>query len=141
MPPFMKNKQLLPTPLENLEDYEENVHNEHGCGCLWKLWFVRRDNNSSHWILMQQEGEIKETWLKNKAKKVKEISEVLAGPKWKNFIRRFSIYGINTKRKPRFHYDPKSYALNFEEGDQQRESDAPHADFAARFAPPCRTDG
>ncbi|GFZ16725.1 hypothetical protein Acr_25g0011340 [Actinidia rufa] len=93
-----------------MEDYEENVHNEHGCGCLWKLWFVRRNNNSSQWILQQQEGEIKETWLENKAKKVKEISEVLAGPKWKNFIRR-------------------------------RESDAPRADFAARFAPPGRTNG
>ena len=37
--------------------------------------------------------------MKKNAKKLKEISEVLAKPKWKNFIRRFSINGINKKRR------------------------------------------
>ncbi|EXB80751.1 hypothetical protein L484_008531 [Morus notabilis] len=34
-----------------------------------------------------------ESWLVKSAKKLKEVSEVLAGPKWKNFIRRLSKCG------------------------------------------------
>lgn len=58
------------------------------------------------------------SWLVKKVKKVKKASELLAGPKWKNFIRRFgrSCNGIirNKKRRVQFHYDPQSYALNFD---------------------------
>ena len=56
----------------------------------------------------------KENWLVKQAKKVKDVSELLAGPKWKNFIR-----SINKKSKTssmQFQYDPRSYALNFDDG-------------------------
>ncbi|PON91593.1 hypothetical protein TorRG33x02_126320 [Trema orientale] len=64
-------------------------------------------------------GEDQVSWLAKSGKKVKEVSELLAGPKWKNFIRRFgrSCNGviISKKRRVQFHYDPQSYALNFDD--------------------------
>ncbi|XP_030474328.2 uncharacterized protein LOC115691748 [Syzygium oleosum] len=61
-------------------------------------------------------------------KKLRELSEVVAGPRWKTFIRRFSRSrsigsaagaggGAHDQSRPgRFNYDPMSYALNFDEG-------------------------
>lgn len=50
--------------------------------------------------------------------KVREWSELMAGPRWKTFIRRFrrgsSRHGANGGGK--LNYDPLSYALNFDEG-------------------------
>ncbi|KAL5200087.1 hypothetical protein ABZP36_021290 [Zizania latifolia] len=69
--------------------------------------------------------------------KVWEWSELVAGPRWKTFIRRF-------RRSPRHHgdsgrlnYDPLSYALNFDEGHGScRLEDDYHGycDFSTRFA-------
>ncbi|KAK3132040.1 hypothetical protein QOZ80_6AG0514950 [Eleusine coracana subsp. coracana] len=92
--------------------------------------------------------------------KVREWSELVAGPRWKTFIRRFrrlrhggaaaiagagggSGGGGGTGRK--LNYDPLSYALNFDEGHHggsSPESDgfAGYRDFSARFvAPPGST--
>ncbi|MGI4370287.1 hypothetical protein ACR2V4_27230, partial [Klebsiella pneumoniae] len=45
------------------------------------------------------EGEQKETsWIKNKLQKAKEVSEVMAGPKWKNFLRRIGKW-FHRKKK------------------------------------------
>ncbi|EPS69831.1 hypothetical protein M569_04939, partial [Genlisea aurea] len=52
-------------------------------------------------------------------KKVREWSELVAGPKWKTFIRRFNHIASGGRAKPpppRFQYDPLSYALNFDDG-------------------------
>ncbi|KAF8005972.1 hypothetical protein BT93_K0298 [Corymbia citriodora subsp. variegata] len=57
-------------------------------------------------------------------KKLREWSEVVAGPRWKTFIRRFSRSrsigaaggAHDQNRHGRFNYDPMSYALNFDEG-------------------------
>lgn len=57
--------------------------------------------------------------------KLREWSEVVAGPRWKTFIRRFSrsrsigaAGGAHDQYRHggRFNYDPMSYALNFDEG-------------------------
>ncbi|CAN0877510.1 hypothetical protein LINGRAHAP2_LOCUS11925 [Linum grandiflorum] len=77
-------------------------------------------------------------WVVEKLKKAREISEVVAGPKWKNFIRRFSrsaVGSVNTnkKRTAKFQYDPQSYALNFDDGDATAD-DCAYPDFSARFA-------
>lgn len=45
-------------------------------------------------------------------KKLREWSEIVAGPKWKTFIRRFN----RSKSSNKYQYDPLSYALNFDEG-------------------------
>lgn len=47
----------------------------------------------------------------NSLKKIREWSEIVAGPKWKTFIRRF-----NRSKSSKYQYDPLSYALNFDEG-------------------------
>ncbi|XVF35643.1 hypothetical protein REPUB_Repub18cG0163700 [Reevesia pubescens] len=119
------------------QEFEETFPSS-GCGCFRGLcWWRRRNSNGGHGHLLQGEEIRSESWLKKKGKKLKEISEVLAGPKWKNFIRRFSIYGISKKRRSmmQFQYDPQSYELNFDEG-IHREDNAGFRDFSARFAAP-----
>ncbi|KAF3437063.1 hypothetical protein FNV43_RR19816 [Rhamnella rubrinervis] len=54
-------------------------------------------------------------------RKLREWSEIVAGPKWKTFIRRFNrsrsgVGGGSGGRHGKFQYDPLSYALNFDEG-------------------------
>ncbi|KAJ7945894.1 NHL domain protein [Quillaja saponaria] len=56
-------------------------------------------------------------------KKIREWSELVAGPKWKTFIRRFNrnrsgVVG-GGGRHGKFQYDPLSYALNFDEGPRE----------------------
>ncbi|KAL7166016.1 hypothetical protein ACSBR2_036808 [Camellia fascicularis] len=123
---------------EDMEDMNEENGTTPGCGCLWLLCSTRhRNNDSQQWYnLLQQQGEMKGSWVMKKAKKLREVSEILAGPKWKNFIRRFSIHGIYSKKRSRmqFLYDPQSYALNFDNGDDHIVVVDHH--FAARFAAP-----
>ncbi|KAK8635596.1 hypothetical protein V6N13_004325 [Hibiscus sabdariffa] len=50
-------------------------------------------------------------------RKVREWSEIVAGPRWKTFIRRFNRNKSGSGgRHGQFHYDPLSYALNFDQG-------------------------
>lgn len=51
--------------------------------------------------------------------KVREWSELAAGPRWKTFIRRFNRSRSGGSRHvavARYQYDPLSYSLNFDEG-------------------------
>ncbi|GMP94381.1 hypothetical protein CsSME_00043853 [Camellia sinensis var. sinensis] len=117
-----------------LEDnYEEKVNRHCCCGCLC---------DKSQWIMrqQQQQGEINEgCWFKKKAEKLRQILE------WNNFIGRFCIHGICNKKKNKsrmqFHYDPQSYALNFDDGyyNNRELDDPPLGDFAARFTAPHQT--
>lgn len=54
--------------------------------------------------------------------KLREWSEIVAGPRWKTFIRRFNRNrsGATAAARPgKFQYDPLSYAMNFDEGSGQ----------------------
>ncbi|XP_030553579.2 uncharacterized protein LOC115757480 [Rhodamnia argentea] len=69
--------------------------------------------------------------------RVREWSELVAGPRWKTFIRRFNKNRFS--RNPQFRYDPLSYALNFDEGPGQNghplfEEDVLRRDFSSRYA-------
>ncbi|XP_030531359.1 uncharacterized protein LOC115741531 [Rhodamnia argentea] len=69
-------------------------------------------------------------------KKLREWSEIAAGPKWKTFIRRFNR---RPHRHGRFNYDALDYALNFDEGqngdvDEEGEKGTGFLNFSARFA-------
>lgn len=57
-----------------------------------------------------------EKWWGKKLKVLKEISEKIAGPKWKNFIRSFSCGKKKIRRDVDFTYDLRSYSLNFDDG-------------------------
>ncbi|KAK7317201.1 hypothetical protein RJT34_01216 [Clitoria ternatea] len=52
--------------------------------------------------------------------KVREWSEIVAGPRWKTFIRRFNRNRSGGSRHAgKYQYDPLSYSLNFDEGPGQ----------------------
>ncbi|KAI8551731.1 hypothetical protein RHMOL_Rhmol06G0209200 [Rhododendron molle] len=78
-------------------------------------------------------------------KKLREWLELVAGPRWKTFIRRFNktrggCCGMRNGKL--FQYDPLSYALNFDDGAlrrrgavrQDRAEGALHSDFSSRYA-------
>lgn len=80
--------------------------------------------------------------------KVREWSELVAGPRWKTFIRRINRRspsfnsngggGGHHRRNGSFGYDPLSYALNFDDGGESRvpdeDSSGFYPDFSSRFA-------
>ena len=124
---------------EAMFDYDDDSASRSGYGCFRLLGFKpqrkRNDNKSKY--LLQQKGELRESWWKNKLNKVKQVIEVSAGPKWKTFVRKFSGFGINKNKKDRnkFQYDPQSYALNFDGGFACEEDDLVLG-FSSRFAAP-----
>ena len=124
---------------EAMFDYDDDSASRSGCGCFQLLGFKpqrkRNDNKSKY--LLQQKGELRESWWKNKLNKVRQVTEVSAMPKWKTFVRKFSGFGINNKKKDRnkFLYDPESYALNFDGGFACEEDDLVLG-FWSRFAAP-----
>lgn len=97
-------------------------------------------SSPSMWERLQQTAEIENKWwtgpLKG-LKKIREWSEIIAGPKWKTFIRRFNRGGKSVSGSGKFHYDPLSYALNFDDGPGQNGhlgDDGYFPDFSSRFA-------
>ncbi|MCD7472566.1 hypothetical protein HAX54_013837 [Datura stramonium] len=64
-----------------------------------------------------QENRDDSSWMVKKMKELKEYSELVAGPKWKNLVRKIGKY-CNPKKssaKTQFQYDSDSYALNFDD--------------------------
>ncbi|KAL8129629.1 hypothetical protein V2J09_018784 [Rumex salicifolius] len=80
-------------------------------------------------------------WIAKRAKSVREFTEVVAGPRWKNLVRR--VGGYFTKKKRRgFQYDSFDYALNFDDGRNDEEEEKLVHGFSARFvAPPSSSSG
>ncbi|KAK9055138.1 hypothetical protein SSX86_026220 [Deinandra increscens subsp. villosa] len=100
----------------------------------------RHDGETAGFLYQNQSGDLinEDTWFMRRAKSLKEYSEVVAGPKWKNFIRRFSRRP-KTTRSNGFQYDLQSYALNFNGGDDREDDDLLPRSFSTRFAPPSRS--
>lgn len=87
--------------------------------------------------------------------KLREWSEIVAGPRWKTFIRRFnrnrSGGGGGGAKPGKFQYDPLSYAMNFDEGsreigelDDDIDDFSGYRNFSARYASipaPLKTGG
>ncbi|KAK7265148.1 hypothetical protein RJT34_32764 [Clitoria ternatea] len=121
--------------MEREEDFEEASGSGSGCGCgcfSLKWWKGHGEEGN---LLLGQKGSAGDSWMVEKLKKVKEASEVIAGPRWKTFIRKVSGYGKKNQRNNRFQYDEQSYALNFNSGAQSEDEAMPHS-FSSRFAAP-----
>ena len=81
---------------------------------------------------------------------MREWSEILAGPKWKTFIRRVGRSqccggggcgdggGGNRPDQVGFRYDSWSYSLNFDDGKEtgRSEDEFPYRDYSMRFTSP-----
>ncbi|CAN6578311.1 unnamed protein product [Malus baccata var. baccata] len=72
--------------------------------------------------------------------KLREWSEIVAGPRWKTFIRRFNRSrsigrGAVASNHGKFQYDPLSYALNFDEGPVDEDDEVVGLrNFSVRYA-------
>ncbi|XP_076898282.1 uncharacterized protein LOC143551822 [Bidens hawaiensis] len=118
----------------------EDIVFTNGCGCfrLFSYFDTRHHDGETTSFIYHRAGDVLDNdgWLMTRFKNMKEFSEVVAGPKWKNFIRRFS-------KKPRkgnspFQYDPESYALNFNDSGGGGDDDSLPCSFSTRFAPHSR---
>lgn len=127
--------------VKEVDGHEEASSGGCGCGCFRFLssnWWRGHEEEEGKQLLEQKgEGGGGEAWVREKVKKVKEISEVIAGPKWKNLIRKMSGYGKKKQQQQRnnnrFQYDEQSYALNFNSGAQSEDEDNIPPSFSARF--------
>ncbi|KAG4957264.1 hypothetical protein JHK85_043644 [Glycine max] len=119
--------------VEHKEDfYEHQEPSGCGYGCFQGFGLSWCRSHEEGKGLVEQKGN---SWLSCKLRKIKEFSEVIAGPKWKTFIRKISGYGRKQQQKNRFQYDEHSYALNFNSGDKSEDDDTPPS-FSARFSAP-----
>ncbi|KAM3711337.1 hypothetical protein ACB094_01G101800 [Castanea mollissima] len=135
---------MASTPHEKMASVSENlliyISTSSCCGCFQGLcfrWFPNDNGGGTYrYLIQQQSGEKKEDWLVNKMRRVKQFSALLGGPKWKNFIRLFSMHGINKKGRVQFQYDLQNYALNFDDGINGEVEDDAYLDFIHQYVAP-----
>ncbi|XP_004514062.1 uncharacterized protein [Cicer arietinum] len=114
---------------EDFSDHQEASGCGYGCfHVLGVRWWQGHEEGKG---LLEQKEDL---WWSCKLRKIKEVSEVIAGPKWKTFIRKISGY-VKKQQKNRFQYDEQSYALNFSSGAQSEDDGLPHS-FSVRFSAP-----
>nr|XP_027070291.1 uncharacterized protein LOC113695404 [Coffea arabica] len=116
---------------------EEEVASPSGCCCCCCFGFGgwKRSNQESKYLLRENSGH-EESWFVDKLKNMKEYSEVVAGPKWKNLVRKIGKYVKPKKSTTQSMYTPNSYALNFDDGEEEEEEDDLFVSFSSRFSAP-----
>lgn len=133
-----------PDPNTNEEIQENNASPffaDRGC-CFWIPCFRSGHRSKSRlWGRIPASEDLREDtverWWARPLLKMREWSELVAGPKWKTFIRQFNKGRPSSRQGKLFQYDPLSYALNFDEGpaeDADLEDDRLRRDFSMRYA-------
>lgn len=104
------------------------------CFCIPYRWQKVRPSSTEH-------NPNTTLWSRgiNALKKIREWSEIVAGPRWKTFIRRFNRNKSSGRNSSKFQYDPLGYALNFDEGplengDSELENEYMVRNFSSRYA-------
>ncbi|PIN20308.1 hypothetical protein CDL12_06988 [Handroanthus impetiginosus] len=136
---FPQETPVFPTTYA-ARDHHDDTAATTGCGCFRRFCFGRDEDESYSYLLREREGRVphKEFWILTILKKLKELSELVAGPKWKNLIRKIGkICNSRKYNKPtmQFQYSPETYALNFAGDHQEDDANLLHS-FSTRFAPP-----
>ncbi|KAL5069722.1 hypothetical protein RYX36_020609 [Vicia faba] len=103
--------------LDRNNDMQEIDLANKGCMCSWIPCFSY-ETSPSLWEPMElQFPENKENWWWFRGwMKVREWSDIVAGPRWKTFIQRFNSNKSRTVnvKQGSLKYDPLIYALNFD---------------------------
>ena len=133
----------MDTDATSVDEAEAAFFARRGRRCCCFPWPA---SSSSHQPVGGGAAAAEETWWQRAVDavlKVREWSELVAGPRWKTFIRRFGRSGPPTRPHHHFggrklNYDALSYALNFDEGHgASPEGDyTGYRDFSARFVAP-----
>ncbi|CAE6075430.1 unnamed protein product [Arabidopsis arenosa] len=95
---------------------------------------------SSWWQRIQSNHHHESRWWVRAFLKIREWSEIVAGPRWKTFIRRFNRdprRGQDWDDSDKFRYDPVSYTLSFEDEDKDDDDEAGFGgarSFSMRYA-------
>ncbi|KAL8252128.1 hypothetical protein R6Q59_035821 [Mikania micrantha] len=104
------------------------------CFCIPYRWQKVRSSSPEH-------NPTQTLWSRgiDALKKIREWSEIIAGPRWKTFIRRFNRNKNSDRHSFKFQYDPLDYALNFDEGplengDYETENEFLVRNFSSRYA-------
>ncbi|CAN4113134.1 unnamed protein product [Withania somnifera] len=126
---------------ENVQEGPGSYYHEETSSSIWSACFPCFQSKEIEANSLLQERGLSDnnndsSWMVQKLKDLKEYSEVVAGPKWKNFVRKVGKY-FNTpnKQKMQFQYDSDSYALNFDD-DAGEGDDGLLRNFSTRFAAP-----
>ncbi|XP_022134303.1 uncharacterized protein LOC111006597 [Momordica charantia] len=117
------------------DDLHESAFASRSC-CLWLPCLRSNPSQAgSMWWERIRTSEHDDDWWLRGWRRIRGWSEIVAGPKWKTFIRQFNKSPRN--RQSTFRYDPLSYSLNFDEGpvrDDPFYEDHKRRDFSTRFA-------
>ncbi|KAI3929796.1 hypothetical protein MKX01_025964 [Papaver californicum] len=128
-----EDKQRMQRRVDEEEYTDDDFEETFGAGRCWgfDLFCVKSKRVSArNYGMIQQDGgddqycnNGESNWFVKRGKKLREISELLAGPKWETFIRKIGSYFSdnrkNTRKLMNTSYDAQSYALNFDDGDEE----------------------
>lgn len=161
-----KRMRLQTSPMSEMDDTDE-MHEALFAkrGCCFLMPCLASSRGRSVWWQRIRTGDRlepeKRWWIRGWRKARQwQWSEVVAGPRWKTFIRRLGrnhcccgcrgggsegggcvAISPNRSEQGKFRYDPLSYSLNFDDGKQtgQFEDEFPYRYYSKRFALPVST--
>ncbi|XP_057806272.1 uncharacterized protein LOC131021191 [Salvia miltiorrhiza] len=115
----MESRESPIQTTEAVDESSETLFRGRRRGCFSLPCFERQQSTSTGltWWQRIRPAETSSLWSRGvgAVMKIREWSELVAGPRWKTFIRRFNR-NRSVGKHANFQYDPLSYAMNFDEG-------------------------